>query len=289
MRYASVVGLPIFTLAKFGGMGMAPGKLRKAGFLSALGGSVLDEGDLELPRLERDVPDGGMKNYAYFQEASQGIYQTLRKLSAERVVLLGGECSMVVGALAGLGESFGGKPGMLWMDAHGDFNTPETTPSSYIGGMCLAMACGRGPRLVGSIDARQPLLEEERLVHLGSRALDPPESKAFETSPALLLTSDQVRKSGAKKVAPEVAKRLSDRADWIVCHLDVDVLDPDSVLAVNYPTPGGLKPAEAAALIRALDGTGKLKVLEVAAYNASLDDDGSSAAAVVGLVKEAFE
>jgi arginase len=230
-----------------------------------------------------------MKNFAYFQAASQGIYQSLRKISAERVVLIGGECSMVVGSMAGLAEAFGGKPGMLWMDAHGDFNTPETTPSSYIGGMCLAMACGRGPKIAEPIDARQPLLEEERLVHLGSRALDPPESKAFETSPALLLTSDQVRKMGAKKVSAEVAKRLSDRSDWIVCHLDVDVVDPNSILAVNYPTPGGLKPAEASAIIRSINATGKLKVLDVAAYNASLDDDGSSAAAVVGLVRESFE
>ncbi len=289
MRYASVIGLPVYTIAKYNGMGGAAGKLRKAGLLTALGGSVLDEGDVTLPHLERDEVQGGVKNLGYFKEATSLIRSSVSRLNAERVILLGGECSLAVGGLAGLVEAFGGKPGMVWMDAHGDFNTPESSPSSYIGGMCLAMACGKGPPLDAAVDARQPLLSEGALVHVGCRALDPPEVKAFDASPARLMPMEEVRKLGAKKAGAEAARRLSDSADWLVCHLDVDVVDPDIILAVNYPTPGGLRPAEASAIIRALDATGKLKVLEIAAYNPSLDDDGSSAAAVVSIVKGAFE
>jgi arginase len=289
MKYVSVVGLPIYTITKYSGMGIAAGRLRKAGVLTALGGPVLDEGDIGLPHLETDVLEGGVKNFAHFRDSTSLIFESLKSLQAERVILLGGECSLAVGALAGLREAFGGKPGMLWMDAHGDFNTPESSPSSYIGGMCLAIACGRGPALSEAVDGYRPLLDEERLVHLGSRALDPPEAKAFETSPAKLLTMDDVRKSGAKKVAAESARYLADRADWIACHLDVDVVDPDAVLAVNYPTPGGLKPAEAAAIVKSLAATGKLRAVNVAAYNPSLDFDGSSAATIVSLIKESFQ
>ncbi len=288
MRYISVVGVPIYTLAKYNGMGNSAGKLRKAGLLTALGSPVLDEGDVDLPRLDKDVIEGGVRNFAHFRDATARIAGSLREINGERVVLLGGECSLVVGGLAGFAETFKGKPGMLWMDAHGDFNTPESSPSSYIGGMCLAMACGKVPNLGVSTD-HQPLVEEERLVHIGSRALDQPEVKAFESSPARLMGMEDFKRLGVRKAAAEAAKRLADRSDWLVVHLDVDVVDPQYLLAVNYPTPGGMKPAEASALVKALDATGKLKVVDIAAYNPSLDDDGSSATAVVQIVRESFQ
>lgn len=280
------MGLPVYTLAHYGGMGKAPEKLRKAGILNVLGGSVLDDGDLTFRQLDRDYLDGGMKNFAHFSDATSQIYGSLRGLQTDRAFLIGGECSFVVGSLAALGEVFSGKPGMLWMDAHGDFNTPESSPSSYIGGMCLAMACGHGPKFNEEIEKRRPLLEEERLVHLGARALDSPEAKAFDSSPAKLLEMDVVRRKGVKAAASEAAKYLSDNADWIVCHLDVDVVDPDQIIAVNYPTPRGLTVQEASTVINTLEKTGKLRVIDVAAYNPSLDYDGSSAAAVVSILKE---
>jgi arginase len=288
MKYVSAMGLPVYTLLKCGGMANSPSRLRKEGLLNVMGAAVLDEGDVELPHLERDILADGVRNLAHFKGATSAIHDAVRSISAERVLLIGGECSMAVGGLAGLDEVFGGKPGMLWMDAHGDFNTPETSPSSYIGGMCLAMACGRGPSLGGAIDGMRPILDESRLVHLGSRALDPPEAKTIEESPVKLLTSAEVRKRGAKAVGAEVAKYLSDRSDWVACHLDVDVADPDSLIAVNFPAPDGLRPADVSTLIKALNATGKLRALQIAAYNPSLDDDGSAAATVVNIVKEGF-
>jgi len=186
--------------------------------------------------------------------------------------------------MAGLAESFGGKPGMLWLDAHGDFNIPETSPSGYIGGMCLALACGRAQGLdLGLGDRRFPLAEE-RLVHVGSRALDQPEIEAFNSSPARLITSQQVKKTGASDVAEEAARHLDNRSDWIACHLDVDVVDPVFIPSVNYPTPGGLTVDEASIIVRAVLKTGKLRVLELAAYNPSKDRGGSSAERLLELV-----
>ncbi len=288
MKATSVVGLPVCTLAHHNGIAKAPEKLRKAGIINVLPGSVMDEGDVAFRQIDRDSLEGGMKNFAHFRETTSQVYSYLRELQTERVFLIGGECSLVVGGLAGLGEVFKGKPGMLWMDAHGDFNTPESSPSSYIGGMCLAMACGRGPKFSDEIETRRPLLEEERLVHLGARALDSPEVTAFESSPAKLFEMDAVRKKGVKGVATEAAKLLADRSDWIVCHLDVDVVDPDQVIAVNFPTPGGFTTQEAATVIGILNKTGKLVAVDIAAYNPSLDYDGSSAAAVVNILKESL-
>ena len=249
-------------------------------------GAPTDLGDLRIPHLGRDVTEGRVRNLTHFKTATALTYTALRGVDADRVFVIGGECSETVGAMAGLSEAFAGKAGMLWMDAHGDFNTPETSPSGYIGGMCLALACGRSPEL-GLLSGGAPLADE-RLVHVGSRALDPPEVAAFNSSPAKLFTSQQVKKIGAAEVAEEAARHLDNRSDWIACHLDVDVVDPEVIPSVNYPTPGGLSLEETAMIIRELNATGKLRVIEAVAHDSSKDRGGRSASRIVGLLKSSL-
>ena len=281
----ALMGVPMYTLAAYKGMGDAPHSLRKAGVAGARE-IKSDQGDCQVSPLKMDVIEGNVKNLSSFRDATKGAYEFVVNAGVERAVVLGGECSETVGVTAGFATKFGGKAGMLWLDAHGDFNTPATSPSGYIGGMCLAMACGRVSDL--GFEFGHPLADE-RLVHVGSRALDPPEVAAFNSSPAKLYTAQQVRKTGAADVAEEAARHLDNRSDWIVCHLDVDVVDPEFIPAVNYPTPGGLAPEEAALMIRDLHRTGKMKVLEVAAYNSAKDKKHASAKTVVALLKSIFE
>lgn len=278
-----LLGTPVYTLTGYNGMGAAPGALRRAGLAGAVRGT--DLGDISLPPLKKNISDGKTKNLGHFRDATSRIYSATRMMGAEQVVIIGGECSLTVGATAGLWEAFGGKPGMLWLDAHGDFNTPETSPSGYIGGMCLAMACGRARGLGLGVGDEKLALAEERLVHVGSRALDQPEIAAFSSSPAKLYTTQHVKKSGAAEVAEEAARHLDNRSDWVVCHLDVDVVDPVFIPSVNYPTPGGLTPEETIAVVGALSRTGKLKALEIAAYDSAQDNGGATASRIVGLVR----
>ncbi len=280
-------GVPVYTLAEYKGMGRAPAALRKAGIGRSLG-TETDLGDVSISPLRRDKPDGAVKNLAYFREATSRIYAATKAITSDRVLLVGGECSETVGSMAGLAGAFGGKPGMLWLDAHGDFNTPETSPSGYIGGMCLAMGCAKGPDLAAELGGKRPPLAEERLVHMGSRALDPAEVAAFNSSPAKLFTAQQVKKSGAADVGEEAARHLDNRSDWVACHLDVDVVDPTVIQAVNYPTPGGLTPDEVAMIVRALLKSGKMRALEVCAYNSAKDRRGASAEQVVKLLTNVF-
>ena len=281
------ISVPIYTLAKYKGMGDAPAALQRAG-----GGRILSSaeelGSVAIPRLNHDTVEGAVKNLTHFRNASSLVYKAARSVATERLIVVGGECSETVGIMGGLSEAFQGKCGMLWLDAHGDFNTPETSPSGYIGGMCLAMACGRTPDLGLEFGSKGPPLADESLVHVGSRALDPPEVAAFNSSPAKLFTAQQVKKSGVADVAEEAARHLDNRSDWIACHLDVDVIDPRFISAVNYPTPDGLLPDEAATMVREVLHTGKLRALEVAAYNPSADRNGASAAQIVALLKKIF-
>ena len=278
----AVLGVPVYTLAGYNGMGEAPTALRKAGLLQTAGGK--DLGDVEIPPLMKDVLEGRTKNLTHFRESTSRVFSASRSCESKHVLIVGGECSETVGVMAGLAESFGGRPGMLWLDAHGDFNLPETSPSGYIGGMCLALACGRAPGFDLGLGERRFPLAEERLVHVGSRALDQPEIEAFNSSPAKLFTSQAVKKAGASSVAEEAARHLDNRSDWIACHLDIDVVDPRFIPSVNYPTPGGLNMEEASAIVRAVLKTGKLRVLELAAYNPSKDRGGSSAKRLLELV-----
>ena len=283
----SIISVPIYTLARYKGMGDAPAALRRAGLGRVLG-TAGELGSVALPPLRRDTVEGTVKNLTHFRAANSLVYKAARSMVAERLLVVGGECSETVGIMGGLSEGFKGKAGMLWLDAHGDFNTPETSPSGYIGGMCLAMACGRTPGLGLEVGARGAPLADERLVHVGSRALDQSEVVAFNSSPAKLYTAQQVKKSGASDVAEEAARHLDNRSDWIACHLDVDVVDPQFIPAVNYPTPEGLLPEQAVAVVKEVLRTGKLKALEVAAYNPSLDRNGASAAQIVALLKSIF-
>jgi len=284
----ALLGVPIYTLSSYRGMGDAPIALRKRGFAETLG-SPPDYGDVEIPRLKKDMAEGKTKNLTYFRDATSLAYARTKVSKQERLLIIGGECSETVGVMAGLAEAYNGKPGMLWLDAHGDYNTPETSPSGYIGGMCLALACGMAPGLDLGIGSAPPPLAGERLVHLGSRALDPPEVAAFNSSPAKLFTAQQVKKIGAADVAEEAARHLDNRSDWIACHLDVDVVDPGLIPAVNYPTPHGLTIEEISVVIRKLLGTGKMRALELVAYNPSKDRRSASANKIIELMKTVLD
>jgi arginase len=291
-RRLTLVGAPICTLAKFSGMRHFPAKLRELGLvrrLQALGLDVRDEGDAELPELRGDQGPEEIKNLAPFMRDTRILADKISGAYSEGLLLLlGGECSLILGSVNALAPRLGGKAGVLWFDAHGDFNTPETSPSGYIGGMCLALACGRGAHAGQILQA--PPLDEACIVHVGSRALDELEREAMLSSEMRLFSAGDVKRLGAAKVASEARRLLDARASWIILHLDVDVLDPKFISpiwpSVNYPAPGGLNPSEVLRISREVLKAGKVRALHVTAYNAALDRDGSSGRNLIALIAE---
>jgi len=292
MRRVTLVGLPIYSLVKYRGMGMAVEALRSKGIASIVRSAATDFrdlGDAVLSHTEVDSGPSTMWNSTQFLEDTEKVQALASKVDSEDFVFcVGGECTLVVGTLAGFKSKFKGTPGMLWMDAHGDFNTPETTVSGFIGGMPLALACGRGPTLTPDVENSRPLLEEANVVHVGSRSLDTLESQAMRSSPMKLYSASTVRDKGISKVADETAEYLAGRCDWITCHFDIDFLDPSIMPAVNFREPNGFTFAEAQALIEALKRTGKLKVLDLTAYNPLLDQDGASITRLLKFVSAIF-
>jgi arginase len=292
LEKVTLLGLPIHSLAKYRGMGMAVEAFRSNGIANVVRSAAVDFndlGDAALSHIEIDSGPPNMRNLPQFLEDTMKVQDLASRVDPQDFVFcLGGECTFVVGTLTGFKSKFKGKPGMLWMDAHGDFNTPETTVSGFIGGMPLALACGRGPKLTQGVENARPLLDEANVVHLGSRSLDPLESKAMSSSPMKLYSASTVRGQGISRVAEEAAEYLAERCDWITCHFDVDLLDPSVMPAVNFQESGGFTFAEAQTVIEAVKRTGKLKVLDLTAYNPLLDRDGASIAQLLKFISETF-
>ncbi len=292
MHSVSLVGFPFYSLSKYRGMGAAVSALRSAGISKAVSksaGVLHDLGDTPPSDIIEDSGPANLWNFPHFLKDTEAAQQLASKVDPNGfVICVGGGCTFAVGELAGFKSKFKGKPGMLWIDAHGDFNTPETTTSGFIGGMPLAFACGRGPRLTNGIEKHKPLLQEENVVHFGSRALDQLEAKAMAASPMKLYPATEVHVQGPAQVALKAASYLSERSDWIACHLDVDAIDPTIIGSVNLPEPNGLTLEEIKSVIAALNGTGKLKVFDLAAYNPVLDQNHASANKLITLVSEMF-
>jgi arginase len=292
IKKLTLIGIPIYSLSEFRGMAEAVSTLRVAGVTDILeksAESFVDLGDLESSGIVSDTGPENLRNFPQFLKDTDTIAATAGKVGAgDFLFCLGGGCELIVGTLAGLKGVFTGKPGVVWLDAHGDFNTPETSGSGYIGGMGLAMACGRGPRLSPMIETARPLLSEENIVHIDSRALDPAEYQAMSTSAMKLYSAESARSEGLAKVAKDTANYLSERCDWIVCHLDVDAIDPEFNPGVNFPEPGGLSTVDVITIMRALQRTNKLRVFNLTAYNPLFDRNAKSLNTLLNLVAELF-
>jgi arginase len=291
MEPLTFIGLPLSTRSKDRGMAMAVKELRETGITDGLrkkAVAFLDSGDVSLSEVYTDSGPKNLTNFPHFVQDTESIRSALGRVDAEGLVFcLGGECSICVGTLAGLKTKIKGTPGIIWIDAHGDFNTPETTPSGFIGGMCLALACGRGPKLNDITRDGKPLVNEENVVHLASRALDPQESENMSSSPMKICSTSSLREEGITSTA-NLTTALADQCDWIACHLDVDSLDPKIMPAVNFPEQDGLTFEETKAIVGAVQSTGKLKLFELAGYNPTLDRNRTCALQLVRLVTDIF-
>jgi arginase len=289
MQSISLLGIPLYTLTKNHGMGTAVQSLRHEGIVRALSERVnkfRDFGDVTLPSLTSDEGPPNLRNYDHFLNCTNAIFDVTRKMLEQEGMIfnLGGECGLILGSAAGVKQHPSDKLGLLWIDAHGDFNTPQTTRSGCVGGMPLAFVCGRGPRFSFEIEKLQPIIHENAVVHLGGRDFDPLEADAIRSSEMKLYSPSEFRKTGINRTAAEIAAFLADHSDWLICHLDLDAIDPSIMPAVNYASPGGLTLAELRVGVRAITQTGRLRAFNLAGYNSALDKGGLCAKVILDLV-----
>ncbi|HET8679804.1 MAG TPA: arginase family protein [bacterium] len=195
-------------------------------------------------------------------------------------LVLAGDCSAALGALGGVGTE---PCGVVWFDAHGDFNTPETTITGYFGGMPLAIVVGRGwTSLAATIPGFAPV-PESRVVLAGVRALDPLEAELLAQSRVTVIGADALRRDGAL-VALRPGLAALDGVERVHIHVDMDVLDPTEVRANRYDEPGGLTLEVLREALRTAAAQHEICSVTLSAYDPTYDSAGRGAEAGASLL-----
>jgi arginase len=285
-----VLGIPFNVGWKGEGIDEAPQALRAAGLvqqLRSVGLEVRDLGDVECRLPERDWSNPKLLNpaqvIALCKEIAPRVAECVR--SGLFPLILGGEDGILMGIVAGLQQALNKRIGLIYLDAHGDFNTPETTPSGLIGGMNVAMVAGHGPEELTTIFVDKPQLPEEAIVLFGTRDLDPAEKLALENSKVTVLSMDHIKKVGAGEAMRKALKILKPNVDTVYLHMDVDVLGPEDMSALILPVADGLTLTDCESGLEVVGESGMLCGAAFMVFNARKDPMGSEAPKIIRLAK----
>lgn len=191
-------------------------------------------------------------------------------------VVLSGNCNTsAIGGAAGLRLAEpGAEPGLIWLDAHGDFNTPETDPVGFLDGQGLAVLTGRcwqGP--ARRVPGYRPLADSHVML-VGAHDLDDEESTALARSGIARITPEQISGEGAEAALGAAAAALAGRVTGVYLHIDLDIIDADYAPANSYAPPGGLRPDQLLAAVRILTSRLPVVAAGIAAYDPALDGKG---------------
>jgi arginase len=200
-------------------------------------------------------------------------------------IVLGGDCSIVLGTLLALRRR--GRYGLLFVDGHADFYHPDVEPTGEAASMDLALATGRGPQVVTNIEGRRPLVRDDDVVLFAPRDAEQAKHYGSQPVPDTLCTFDldEIRQLGVPLAARGAVAHLSRRdLDGFWIHWDVDALDDAIMPAVDYRMPGGLSWEELTATLRIAMSSRRAVGLELTIFNPRLDPDGAIARKLVGAV-----
>jgi arginase len=247
------------------GVGLGPARLLEAGLANQLreAGHEVRESTVELPV---DVASHELaRTTAVQRELARGVRDAVER--NELPIVLAGNCSTAVGTLAARPEG----TAVVWFDAHGDFNTAETTTSGMVDGLALSMVTGRALRnLTASVDGFTPV-DEHRVILVGARDLDPPEEAAIRSSAMQWLTA-----GAAESSLRDAIRRCGQPTPPVYVHLDLDVLDPADARANQYAAPGGLSPRALVRTLEAIAAVTPVYALAITAYDPSFDANGKA-------------
>lgn len=242
---------------------------------------------------EKRDPDTHCLNAPLIRQFSTGLGKAVtRTVSQHRFALvLGGDCSILTGIMPALKQA--GNYGLVFLDAHADFYSPERSTTGEVADMDLAIVTGRGPDLLTNMYNLRPYVSDERVVHIGQR--DWEETRRYG-SPDIRDTRircfgiEVIEQKGIEAVTREVLSYIdTSGADGHWIHFDTDVLSDTINPAVDYRLPGGLSFEEAGYLLQHLLLTGRIAGMSVTIYNPALDENGSIAQGIVQCLGHAFE
>jgi arginase len=280
MKPVHIIGVPLDLGGGRRGVDMGPSAVRIAGLgnrLAALGRTVIDTGNLSAPIRETcGAPDPDQKYVDEIAAVCWAVHdEVLRTLAAGALPLvLGGDHSLAAGSVAAsaswVRETSGLPLGVIWVDAHGDMNTPRTTTSGNVHGMPLAALLGEEPAALAAIGGSPSILPEHTVL-LGVRNLDDEEKAVIRASRVHVFTMKDIDRDGIARVAERAIDLATRGTGGLHVSLDLDVCDPTVAPGVGTPVKGGLDYREGHALMEIVADSRRLIALDLVEVNPTLD------------------
>ena len=292
-----IIGVPMDLGASRRGVDMGPSALRVAGLqsrLKQLGRQVEDVGNVSVPQAEEQPY--GEKKARYLEEIAQtckNLAEMVRKSLDEDMfpLVLGGDHSIAVGTVAGAAEHFnkkGKRIGIIWLDAHGDMNTPESSPSGNVHGMPLASIMGNGPAELTEIAGIKPMVEPRNVVLVGIRDLDSKERRFAKESGVHVFTMRDIDERGMRTVMEEALRMAARGTAGYHISLDMDWVDPEDAPGVGTSVRGGATYREAHLAMEIIADHGRMLSFEIVEVNTVIDEHNQTADLAVELALSAF-
>lgn len=278
------------------GVDMGASAIRVAGIhdiLKNLGCEVYDYGNISCHDISEHLKSNEKNHQLHFLEHIVNTSE-LTKVKVEQILadgcfplILGGDHSINIGTMAGMKAKHHGKTGIMWIDAHGDFNNADTSPSGNIHGMPFAIATGRGNSALTRIGP-SPTVNESNAILIGAREIDGAEAKLLKDSQVTVFTMRDIDEQGFAYIAKKALEIATKGVDHLHVSLDIDVIDPSEAPGTGTSSPGGLTYREAHLLMELIASSNKLSSMEVVEVNPTLDTRNKTAKLAVGLIASAL-
>ncbi|HEY9841181.1 MAG: arginase [Candidatus Sericytochromatia bacterium] len=296
-QHISVIGAPLDLGAGHRGVDAGPSAFRIAGLVQAIkdmGYPVTDEGNIQV-QIPETLPEG-QANAKYLEEIADACEsQRLKVCEALKKgnfpLVLGGDHSIAIGTIAALSSFYREQDqeiGVIWVDAHADMNTPDTTHSGNIHGMPLAVALGRGAAELVNLGGFSPKITPDHVVLIGIRDLDIEEKRTVKELGVKAFTMTDIDELGMSTVIRQAIEIAGSGTAGIHLSFDFDGLDPEVAPGVGTPVKGGIRYREAHLLMEKIALTGRMIGLEMVELNPILDMRNKTAELGVELIQSAF-
>lgn len=294
--HLALIGAPTDVGASVRGASLGPEALRVAGIdaaLAELGYRVEDRGNLAGPPNPQAAPQDG---YRHLDEVAAWCTRVRDAVGAALVdgatpILLGGDHSLALGSVAAARAHCdrAGRPlFLLWLDAHADFNTPDSSPSGNLHGMALAALCGEGHARLLALGAHRPIVAPEQVALLGVRSIDALEKRQVAAAELEVHDMRAIDERGMRPAVAAVLERAARAGAHLHVSFDLDFADPVIAPGVSTPVPGGPTYREAQLCMEMIHDSGLLGSLDVVEVNPARDERNRTAELAVELVQSAF-
>jgi len=292
-----ILGVPLDLGAGRRGTDMGPSAIRLAGLtagLERLGIEVRDQGYIAVAAPETRAP--GRTDFRFGKEIHHTCVRLRDRVMAilaggARPLVLGGDHSIAMGTVCGVAAHYAQNEapiGLLWVDAHADLNTPDSSPSGNIHGMPLATLLGVGDPLLLGLGHTTPVIDKSKVAIIGLRSVDPGERAWIREQGIAHFTMKEIDAHGFSTCMREALEVVTSGTCGFHCSFDMDSLDPEAAPGVGTPVPGGLTYREAHLACELIAETDRLLSLEVVETNPMLDDRNKTGALAVELILSAL-